>query len=240
MDFFSGENLTTLGKTILSSAATFLPHALAAILIIVAGVAISRRAARGTARLLQRPGQVDPALRFIAAELVRYGIVAVALVVALSQLGIASTSLLAVIGGAAGLAIGLSLQGTLSNIAAGLMLLWLRPFHIGDYIEVNNVPNLAGSVSRMGLFTCQLEAFDGLFLFVPNSALWNVPLRNYTRNAGRLISLGVTIPESVPVNQARRILLEIANADHRIADSPKPLVFVERCTIDSVLLNFRV
>src|SRR5919107_345073 len=107
----------------------------------------------------------------------RYAVLILVLVAVLGQLGVQAASLLAVLG-AAGLAIGLALQGTLSNIAAGVMLLWLRPFKINDYIEVNNVPGLAGIIRQMGLFSCQLEAYDGLFLFVPNASLWNVPLRN--------------------------------------------------------------
>ena len=83
----------------------------------------------------------------------RYAVLILVAIGALGQLGIQTTSLLAVIG-AAGLAIGLALQGTLSNIAAGIMLLWLRPFHVGDFIEVSGH---AGAVEEIGLFVCQLR-----------------------------------------------------------------------------------
>jgi small conductance mechanosensitive channel len=70
------------------------------------------------------------------------------------------------------------------------MLLWLRPFRIGDFIEVGAI---AGTVREMGLFACHLETFDGMSLFAPNSAIWNNPLKNHTRNAGRLVSIDVTV-----------------------------------------------
>src|SRR4029077_20533207 len=97
----------------------------------------------------------DPPLGPILAAGVRYSIVILVIVIGLAQLGIQTTSLLAVLG-AAGLAIGLALQGTLSNIAAGIMLLWLRPFHVGDQIKVGTQ---SGAVEEIGLFVCQLRTF---------------------------------------------------------------------------------
>jgi small conductance mechanosensitive channel len=239
MDFLSTTHLTAIADNIATIAVTFVPRLLTALVIIGVAVFLARRAALGISKLIGRSSHVDPSIRFLAADFIRYSIIIFALLAALEQIGVQTTSLFAVLG-AAGLAIGLALQGTLSNIAAGLMLLWLRPFGIGDYIEVNNVPGLAGTVRQIGLFTCQLEAFDGLFLFVPNSALWNVPLRNYTRNAGRLISLGVTIPQKLDVETARTALLELAKRDTRVAPAPAPLVFVERIAAESCLLNLRL
>ena len=134
--------------------------------------------------------------------MIRYAVLILVLIVALSQVGIQTASLLAVVG-AAGLAIGLAWQGTLSNFAAGLMLLWLRPFRIGDFIEVGAI---AGTVREMGLFACHLETFDGMFLFAPNSAIWNNLLKNHTRNAGRLVSIDVTVSSNADIDRARDIL----------------------------------
>ncbi|HUA55398.1 MAG TPA: mechanosensitive ion channel domain-containing protein [Candidatus Sulfotelmatobacter sp.] len=239
MNFLSTENLTALADHIWALVVGFVPHLVAAIVILAAAVFVARRAARAVSQVIGRISHVDPTLRFIAADFTRYGIIILALIAALEQVGVRTTSLIAVVG-AAGLAIGLALQGTLTNIAAGLMLLWLRPFRIGDYVEVNNVPGLAGTIRQIGLFTCQLEAFDGLFLFVPNSALWNVPLRNYSRNTGRLISLAITIPQKLDVESARATLLALAAADARIAKTPAPLVFLERAATDVSVLNFRL
>ena len=130
--------------------------------------------------------RVDPTLRPVAVAAVRYGIFILIVVLLLNQLGIETTTLLTVLG-AAGLAIGLALQGTLSNIAAGIMLLWLRPFTIGDYIEVNGQ---AGFVEETGLFSCILRTFDGARLFAPTSTVWNLrPAQPYPRAARLLIAL---------------------------------------------------
>jgi small conductance mechanosensitive channel len=239
MDFLSTANLTGLVNNILTLLVTFVPRLLAAAIILGAAFFLARRAGQAASSLMGRARHVDPTLLSIVGDFIRYSIIIFALLAALEQVGVRTTSLFAVLG-AAGLAIGLALQGTLSNIAAGIMLLWLRPFGIGDYVEVNNVPGLAGTVRQMGLFTCQLEAFDGLFLFVPNSALWNVPLRNYSRNSGRLVSLGITLPAKLDLERARASLLELAAKDARIARHPAPVVFVERFLADSLLLNFRI
>jgi len=239
MHIFSPDHIAALVDRLWDVAVLFVPRLLVAALLVAMALVVSRRASRGIFKLMSRSSHVDDTLRFALAELVRYSIIVLILVMAMEQLGVRATSLLAVMG-AAGLAIGLALQGTLSNIAAGLMLLWLRPFRINDYIEVNNTPGLAGTVRQIGLFSCQLEAFDGLFLFVPNSGLWNVPLRNYSRNNGRLISLAITIPYALPFDKARDILLDVARKDPKIAKNPEPVVFIERVSGDSLVLGFRV
>jgi small conductance mechanosensitive channel len=80
------------------------------------------------------------------------------------------------------------------------MLLWLRPFHVGDFIEV---AGRSGAVEQVSLFTCRLRTYDGLFLMMPNSAIWNTALTNYTRNGGRLVSINVAVPAAVDLDQAR-------------------------------------
>src|SRR5215469_3267272 len=165
-----------------SWSANFLPRLLAAIIILIVGSLVATWIGQAVRKVLARSGRVDPTVQPVIAAVVRYSILALVLVAALGQLGIQTASLLAVVG-AVGLAIGLALQGTLTNIAAGIMLLWLRPFRIGDYIEVGGQ---SGTVEEIGLFNCRLRTFDGLYLFMPNSAIWNAPLKNDTRNGGRL------------------------------------------------------
>jgi small conductance mechanosensitive channel len=206
-------------------AASFLPHLVAALAILVLGVLLANWMQRAVRRLLGHAAHVDPTVKPFFAAIVRYVALVLVLVAALTQLGVETTSLLAVLG-AAGLAIGLALQGTLSNIAAGIMLLWLRPFRIGDFIEVPTVAGMAGTVKEIGLFVCQLETFDGLFLFVPNSQLWNAPLRNHSRNRGRIVSLNVAVPAVANAERARRALLDMAANDARILKAPEPSVFI--------------
>jgi small conductance mechanosensitive channel len=216
--------------------AAFLPRFVAAILILVVGSIIARWLSRAIFNVAGRSAHIDMTVRPVLAAMVRYSVLILVFIAALSQIGVQTASLFAVLG-AAGLAIGLALQGTLSNIAAGLMLLWLRPFRVGDFIEVNG---MAGTVREIGLFVCNLETFDGLFLFAPNSTIWNQALRNHTRNAGRLVSVDITVPAKADVGRMRDILLAMAKRDQRILKTPQPRVFVESLTGAGLLLNMRL
>ena len=192
-------HLDRLAEVAWTWAAAFLPRLVAAVLILVIGTIVARWVSRAVYNISQRTTHIDPTLRPVLASMIRYAVLILVLIVALGQGGIQTASLLAVVG-AAGLAIGLALQGALSNFAGGLMLLWLRPFRIGDFIEVGAI---AGTVREMGLFACHLETFDGMFLFAPNSAIWNTPLKNHTRNAGRLVSIDVTVASNADIDRAR-------------------------------------
>src|SRR6185369_11584824 len=145
----------------------FLPRLGVAIVILIVGFTVARWASRITRLAIERSRHIDSTLEPIAATGIRYAILIVVIIAALGQLGVQTTSLLTVLG-AAGLAIGLALQGTLQNIAAGIMLLFLRPFRINDAIET---PAVAGTVEEVGLFATRLRTSDGIYKFVPNSEL---------------------------------------------------------------------
>ena len=204
------ESLSDIART---AAEYFLPRLILALVILVAGIVLAAWAARAVSGALARTGRVDETARPALAAAARYGVLIVTAVAALSQIGVQTASLLAALG-AAGLAIGLALQGTLANIAAGIMLLWLRPFRVGDYIETVGGTPFAGTVKEIGLFASRLETYDGLFVFAPNSAIWTSPLRNHSRNAGRLVSFNVGFAPGADIARARAILLRA------IADEP--------------------
>jgi small conductance mechanosensitive channel len=216
--------------------AAFLPRFVAAILILIIGSIVARWLSRAIFNVTGRSAHIDATVRPILAAIVRYSILILVFIVALSQIGVQTASLFAVLG-AAGIAIGLALQGTLSNIAAGLMLLWLRPFRIGDFIEVNG---MSGTVREIGLFVCHLETFDGIFLFAPNSTIWNQALRNHTRNAGRLVSVDITVPAKAEIDRVRDLLLAMVKRDPRVMKTPQPRVFVENLTGAGLVLNLRL
>ncbi len=214
---------------------TFLPRLGAALLILLAGVILAGWAARIVRGIAGRAPHIDETIKPILGTIVRYAVLLLFLVAALGQLGIQTASLLAVLG-AAGLAIGLALQGTLQNIAAGIMLIYLRPFRIGDYIET---PTVSGKVQEIGLFVTHLETFDGLFFFAPNSEIWNKPLKNHTRNARRLMNIQTGISYSSDPAQARSVLLQMAASDPRILTDPAPNVFVERYGESAIVIAFQ-
>ncbi len=213
----------------------FLPRFGVAVLILIVGFTAAGWISRLVRVAIERSRHIDSMLEPIAATAVRYAILIVVVVAALGQLGVQTTSLLTVLG-AAGLAIGLALQGTLSNIAAGIMLLYLRPFRAGEYIETDSV---AGIVRTVGLFVTELDTFDGLYVFAPNSELWNRTLKNHSRNPRRMMSIPIGISYDADPEEARRLLLALAADDPRILKDPAPIVFVDKYGDNSVDLLFR-
>jgi small conductance mechanosensitive channel len=217
-------------------AADALPRLIGALLLLIAGWWIAGRAESATAALLSRQSHIERTLCGVLASLVRYGILTLFAVAVLGQLGIQTTSIIAALG-AVGLAIGLALQGTLSNIAAGMMLLWLRPFRVGDYIDTGAV---AGTVKDVGLFACELESFDGVYQLVPNSELWNRRITNFTRRPTRMIDLAFSIGYGDDIATGKDVLLKLATADERTLSAPAPQLYVDQLGPYAVVLRLRV
>ncbi|MGF6919669.1 mechanosensitive ion channel family protein [Paraburkholderia sp. 40] len=206
--------------------------------ILVIGWWVARRASMSLSRLLARQSRMDATLRPILCDIGLWGIRIVAIVGALSQLGIQTASIIAVLG-AAGLAVGLALQGTMQNIAAGIMLLVLRPFKVGDYIE-GGAGSVAGTVDEVNLFTTRLTKPDGICEYVPNSALWSNSIRNFSRNPMRRLDLEVEISIGDDVDRALEALRTLAAADPRALRDPAPQVMVIRFDDSTAVLNIRV
>jgi small conductance mechanosensitive channel len=219
-----------------SWATVAMPRVVGALLLLVVGWVVANRANHGIRRLLARQDRIDPTLSGLIASLVRYTILIVILVAVLGQLGIQTTSILAALG-AAGLAVGLALQGTLSNIAAGMMLLWLRPFKVGDYIDSGSV---AGTVVELGLFASELHSWDGIYQFVPNSELWNKRIINYSRLPTRLIDLAFSVSYDDDLAKGQEVLRKLAGDDERVASDPAPQTFVDELGDSAVVLRLRV
>ncbi len=149
--------------------------AIGAVILLVLGYTVAGLAQRSIYAGLGHIHGFDTTLRHFFSRIVRYAILILVVVMVLGQFGVQTTSIIAAIG-AIGLAIGLALQGTLQNIAAGIMLLALRPFRIGEYVEVGAI---AGTIEEIGLFATTLRTVDGVYILAPNSTLWNQPVRNY-------------------------------------------------------------
>ena len=223
-------------KQLADWAAVAVPSFIGALLILVIGWWIASWAERAVRRLLDGQSRIDATLTSVMASVVRYAILIVVLVAVLGQLGIQTTSILAALG-AAGLAIGLALQGTLQNIAAGMMLLWLRPFKVGDYVDTGSI---AGTVKQVGLFASELHTWDGIYLFVPNSQLWNTRLTNFSRLATRLVDLKFGIAYGDDIAKGKQVLLDLAAGDERVHKEPASIVFVDSLGDSAVVLALRV
>ncbi len=108
--------------------------------------------------------------------------------------------------------------------------MWLRPFRVGDYIEIVSGTPFAGTVKEIGLFACTLETYDGLFVFAPNSAIWTFPLRNHSRTAGRLVSFNVGFAPGADMERAKAILLKAIGDEPGVLKEPRAEVFVANLT----------
>ena len=208
---------------------------LSAAAVLIGGWYLARWAARVIRRMLPRAYGVDKNFAPLLAQATRYGILIFAIVTALSFVGVSSASIYAVLG-AAGLAIALALQSTLANIAAGIMLIWLRPISIGEYIVGDGV---AGVVVEIGLFGTRLRSSSGLYIFTPNQKLWSSAITNHSREPRRRIDINISVPDSADLGLARKAMLDLATADTRVEADPLPTVHVESFAGDRIVLQLR-
>ena len=229
------QEISAIAQAFWTWAVAFLPRLGSALLILIIGFIVAGWAARAASQVTKRTGKIDTTLHPVIHAVVRYSILVLVIIAALGQLGIQTTSLLAALG-AAGLAIGLALQGTLSNIAAGMMILWLRPFRAGDFVETSEV---AGTIEEIGLFHAQLRTWDGIYKFVPNSQLWNVILTNYTRNPTRLVQIDIGVDYEADMGRAREVITETARNHPDVLADPPPVVVPLAFADSSVNLQLR-
>lgn len=206
-----------------------------AIIILVVGWWFSGRAANAIRKILRKAPWMDDTLLPLAGTIVKYTVIIVTVLAVLDRFGVETTSIIAVLG-AAGLAIGLALQGTLSNVAAGVMLLVLRPFRVGDAIEV---AGQAGTVKKIDLFTVELHSANNIFISIPNSTVWNSTIVNYSRNPTRRIDLTIGIGYDDDIDHAMKVLEDILGADERILPDPAPMTAVKALGESSVDLAVR-
>ncbi|AKH99445.1 small-conductance mechanosensitive channel [Hoeflea sp. IMCC20628] len=216
-------------------AVSYAVSVIGAILILIAGWTISRLLGRWVRNLLTRTQRVDPTVVGFFSIFVRYAVLVVVVIMVLGQFGVQTASIVTALG-AAGLAIGLALQGTLQNIAAGIMLLVLRPFRVGEYIDAGGV---SGTIVEIGLFATEMKTLDGLYRMAPNSQLWNVPVTNYSREPERRYDLVIGIGYEDDIDKAQSVLMDLAAADDRILVDPEPWAFVSELGDSAVAVTLR-
>ncbi len=206
-----------------------------AMLLLIAGWVAASWISRAIWSNLGRFKRVDDMLRGFVASVAKYGILAVTLIAVLGQFGVQTTSFVAVIG-AAGLAIGLALQGTLTNIAGGVMLLLFRPFKVGDFVDAGG--NM-GTVKHLTLFFTELANPEGVAMIVPNSEIWGKRITNFSVNPVRRFDIPVGISYADDVDAAIAALKAVLAAEPRVLPEPAPDVFVESLADSSVNLVAR-
>jgi len=205
-----------------------------AIVVLIVGRWAAAIVRRVTRRSLER-AKLDASLVPFLSGVVYYLILAVVLIAVLNLFGIEATSLVAVLG-AAGLAVGFAMQGTLSNIAAGVMLLIFRPFRVGDYVEVAGT---AGSVAEIGLFATLLDTPDNVRITVPNGSIFGQIIKNYSLNDTRRNDLVVGISYADDIGKAIETIQTVLAADDRVLRDPEAVIAVSEMGDSSVNLVVR-
>jgi small conductance mechanosensitive channel len=202
---------------------------LGAIAVLVIGRMIASWGRRITRRSLERAGIDETIIPFVS-RLVYFLIMAFVLLAVLGLFGIPTTSVVAVLG-AASLAVGLALQGTLANFAAGVMLLMFRPFEVDDYIEV---AGNAGTVKAIGVFATTLNTIDNVQITIPNGKVYGEAIKNYSANDIRRVDLVASVAYGDDLQTAKDTLTAILEADDRVLEDPAPTVAVSELGSSSV------
>ncbi|MBX3587287.1 MAG: mechanosensitive ion channel [Ramlibacter sp.] len=232
------EKANQLTDVLLALLASYGMNVLGAIITLIAGFVLAGWLARLTDRAMHRSGKIDAVFQPLPGKAVRVGVMAFTLIAVLNRFGVETTSLIALLG-AAGLAIGLALQGTLSNVAAGVMILVFRPFKIGDAVKLDSDVYI---IDALGFFVCRAHLPDGPSAFLPNSKIWGQTIINLsvTDKDIRRIDETYGIGYGDDINAALGILRQIAAEEPRILDDPAPLIKVEALGDSSVNILFRV
>lgn len=225
-------NLDAIMPFIVESGLNFL----GAVAILLIGLWFSGKAYQWTVAALKRAPRIDETLQGFFGSLVRYFLLGFTILAVLAKFGVQTTSLVAMIG-AAGLAIGLALQGTLSNVAAGVMLLIFRPFRVGQYVEVGG---FGGTVRELTLFTTELATPDNVQIIVPNASVWGQAVKNYSFHTTRRLDLVFGISYGDDIAKAISALREVVSEDKRILVDPEPLIAVNGLGQSSVDMLLRV
>lgn len=212
---------------------------LSALLIFIVGIMVGRWVQKRIRRSKIGGTHLDATLKPVLASAIFYIIIAMTVYAVLIKVGVPASSLIAVFG-AAGLAIGLSLKDTLSNIASGIFLLVLRPIKVGEFADL---PNTSGTIVEIGLFATTLKTAEGLYQYVPNSKVWEGRIQNYARHDMRQFRLDIGVSYDTDLRQAQNVLVEtLSAAADRITDRAPtpPEAFVMNFGDSSVNFNCRV
>lgn len=210
--------------------------AIQALIVLVIGWIVAGMVGAWARRRLTSHPRIDQTLGGFVGSLVKWVILLVVLIAVLGIFGIEATSLVAVLG-AATLAIGLALQGTLSDLAAGVMLIIFRPYKIGDYVDIGGT---AGTVKDLNMVVTELVTPDNVQIIVPNGQAWGAVITNYSAHATRRVDLTFGIDYGDDADKAIAIIVDLAARDERVHDDPEPWARVVNLGDSSVDIGVRL
>lgn len=205
-----------------------------ALTIFIVGKWVAKKIANIVQRVLAK-NNVDPAIQHFVGSLVSWVLIIFVVIASLGQLGIQTASFVAIVG-AAGLAVGLALQGSLANFAAGVLILIFRPFKVGDFIEVAGV---SGVVQKIQIFTTELHSPDNKKIIVPNGGVISGNITNYSANDTRRVDLVFGVGYGDDINAAKAVLQSVVAAEPKVLQDPAPTIAVVELADSSVNLVCR-
>jgi len=229
----TGFDWAGLWETVQGAGIEFGLKTVIAIVIFIVGRIVAGMLAKGLRRLMQAQ-EVDKILETFVSNLAYWTVMIFVIIAAINQIGVQTTSLIAVMG-AAGLAVGLALQGSLSNFAAGVLIVMFRPYRVGDFVEAAGI---SGVVEQVQILTTILKTGDNKRIIVPNSQIMGSIITNYSANDMRRIDMVVGVSYSDDLDKVRANIQELVAADERILKDPAPVVAVSELADSSV--NFVV
>lgn len=228
----SGQDVSTFFDEWSSNVGTeLIPRIIAAIVIIVIGLWVSRLLTNAVLKALRR-ANIDETLQKFFGQLIYYALVALVIVIALANLGIPTASIVAVLGASA-LAVGLALQDTLSNVASGVLIIFLRPYHVNDVVKLGDE---FGAITNVRFFHTELRTPDNRIVLIPNSDVMDGNITNFSKMDWVRADMSFGIGYGDDLLKAKGILQEIVGADERITDDPEPTVAVQELGDSSVNL----
>ena len=210
------------------------PKLISALIILFVGIWVIRFI-NNFARKLMIRRNVEPTLIEFLSDILFWGLRIILFIAVISKLGIESSSFVAILG-AAGLAVGLSLQGSLSNFAGGMLIILFKPFKLGDTIEAQNV---SGTVVDIQIFVTQLLTSNNQAIFIPNGILSNGVIINYSQQHNRRTDLVFSVSYDTDIKQAREMLLSILENNPKVLQHPKPTVTISELTDSSIKFAIR-
>lgn len=222
---------TSLGQMIVN----FGSKLIAAILILIFGIWLANKLTNGLKRLLEQR-KIEGSLQSFFISFINILLKILVVIVVLTTIGVHMTSIIAVLG-AASLAIGMALSGTLQNVAAGIIILMFKPFKVGDVIEIST--GESGVVKKIMLFTTEVQTFDNQVVFFPNSSLANGVITNLSRGGLRRTDLKIGISYGTKIETVRKILLGILSKEKRILKNNPPEIFVNDLGDNAVIIIIR-
>ena len=223
------------GENSMSNIVSWGMNILLAIVILVIGLWISKRVQNAIIKLSEKSPQLDDTLFKFLASIVRWIIMAFVIIAVLGRFGIETTSIVALLG-AGGLAVGLALQGAMSNAAAGVMLMIFRPYKVGDFVDAGGH---FGNVEEVGIFTTNLQTFDNQQIVIPNGKIWGEKIINHSHHPVRGVEMKFNVAYDDDIEKAKAVINKVL-ADHpHIKADPAPFVEVETLSERSAELVVR-